>query len=81
MTFSEDGIKMKMPSENFPPLQFRNAVVSDCNFAIYNMYFVSIDSIHETNSIYRTRAIITRGLYFFNPIFEAQKRFFKELFS
>ena len=51
MALCEDWIKMKMPSENFPPLQFRNAVVSDCNFAIYNMYFVSIDSIHETNSI------------------------------
>ena len=29
---------------------------------------------------YRTRAIITRGLYTFYPIFEGQKRFFKELF-
>ena len=31
-------------------------------------------------SMYRTRAIITRGLYTFYPIFEGQKRFFKELF-
>ena len=31
-------------------------------------------------SNYRTRAIITRGLYTFYPIFEGQKRFFKELF-
>ena len=30
---------------------------------------------------YRTRAIITRGLYTFYPIFEGQKRFFKVLFS
>jgi hypothetical protein len=30
---------------------------------------------------YRTRAIITRGLYIFNPLFEGQKRFFKEVFS
>ena len=30
---------------------------------------------------YRTRAIITRGLYTFYPIFKGQKRFFKELFS
>ena len=30
---------------------------------------------------YRMCAIITRGLYFFNPLFEGQKRFFKELFS
>ena len=59
MAICEDGIKMKMPSENFPPLQFRNAVVSDCNFAIYNMYFISIDSIHETNSIYVVILILT----------------------
>ena len=31
-------------------------------------------------SSYRTRAIITRGMYTFYPIFEGQKRFFKELF-
>ena len=30
---------------------------------------------------YRTRAIITRGLYTFYPLFEVQKRFFKGLFS
>ena len=30
---------------------------------------------------YRTRAIITRGLYIFYPLFEGQKRFFKGLFS
>ena len=30
---------------------------------------------------YRTRAIITRGLYNLNPLFEAEKRFFKEVFS
>ena len=30
---------------------------------------------------YRTRAIITRGLYTFYPLFEGQKRFFKEVFS
>ena len=31
--------------------------------------------------MYRTRAIITRGLYSFYPLFESQKRFFKEVFS
>ena len=31
--------------------------------------------------MYRTRAIITRDLYTFYPIFEGQKGFFKELFS
>ena len=30
---------------------------------------------------YSTRAIITRGLYIFYPLFEGQKRFFKGLFS
>ena len=30
---------------------------------------------------YRTRAIITHGLYTFYPLFEVQKRFFKGLFS
>ena len=30
---------------------------------------------------YRTGAIITRGLYIFYPLFEGQKRFFKEVFS
>ena len=33
------------------------------------------------NDIYRTRAIITRGLYSFYPLFELQKRFFKGHFS
>ena len=30
--------------------------------------------------IYRTRVIITRGLYIFYPILEGQKRIFKQLF-
>ena len=29
---------------------------------------------------YRTRAIITRGLYIFYPIFEGQKRFLRSFF-
>ena len=36
---------------------------------------------HICSTIYRTRAIITCGLYIFNPLFEGQKRFFKEVFS
>ena len=35
----------------------------------------------EISPTYRTRAIITRGLYTFYPLFEVQKRFFKGLFS
>ena len=27
------------------------------------------------------RSVITRGLYLYNPLFEVQKRFFKEFFS
>jgi hypothetical protein len=30
---------------------------------------------------YRTRAIITRGLYIFTPFWKAKKRFFKEHYS
>ena len=36
---------------------------------------------HCLSKDYRTRAIITRGLYIFYPLFEVQKRFFKGLFS
>ena len=35
----------------------------------------------ENTYVYRTPAIITRGLYTVYPIFEGQKRFSKELFS
>ena len=31
-------------------------------------------------TMYRTRSIITRSLYILNPLFESQKRFFKEFF-
>ena len=31
--------------------------------------------------MYCKRAIITRGLYILNTLFEGQKRFFKEVFS
>ena len=34
-----------------------------------------------SQNTYRTRAIITRGLHTFYPIFDGQKRLFKELFS
>jgi hypothetical protein len=35
----------------------------------------------RSKSKYRTRAIITRGLYIFYPLFGSQKRVFKEVFS
>ena len=35
---------------------------------------------NNTELNYRTRAIITRGLYILNPLFEVQKCFFKEVF-
>ena len=31
--------------------------------------------------MYRTRGIMTRGLYILYPLFEGQKRFLKEVFS
>ena len=34
-----------------------------------------------SDSDYRTRAIITRGLYTFYPIFEDQKRFLRSFFG
>ena len=39
----------------------------------------TVETFH--NLIYHMRAIITRGLYTFYPLFEVQKRFFKGLFS
>ena len=36
--------------------------------------------IFGQESTYRTRAIITHGLYTFYPLFKVQKRFFKGLF-
>ena len=46
----------------------------------YAKVFETTRYIYLIYLIYRTRAIITRGLYIFYPIFEGQKRFFKELF-
>ena len=45
-----------------------------------SIQLIQIGSRFFSKGIYRTRAIITRGLYVFYPIFESQKRFFKELF-
>ena len=40
-----------------------------------------LDMAHSTYYImYPMRAIIIRGLYIFYPLFEGQKRFFKEVF-
>ena len=36
-----------------------------------------LDNVFE----YCTQAIITHGFYILNPLFEGQKRFFKEVFS
>ena len=38
-------------------------------------------NLAASDFIYHTSAIITGDLYFFNPLFEDEKRFFKELFS
>ena len=44
-------------------------------------YIHTLILLYKQRSDYRTRAIITRGLYIFNPLFEDQKRIFKEVFS
>ena len=44
---------------------------------LQNLYLLYI---YISNIIYRTRAIITRGLYTFYPIFEGQKRFLRSFF-
>ena len=40
-----------------------------------------VNFLGKPRPIYHMRAIITRGLYIFYPLFEGQKRFFKEFFS
>ena len=50
---------------------------SENNPLVHIKYFALLYS----ENIYRTRAIITRGLYIFYPLFEGQKPFFKGLFS
>jgi hypothetical protein len=39
------------------------------------------ENIETYKYVYRTRAIMTRGLYILNSLFEGQKRFFKEFFQ
>ena len=52
------------------------------NVIILNCYkFLEYLFNRLNKSMYRTRTIITRGLYSFYPLFEVQKRFFMELFS
>ena len=50
----------------------------DIQFITYAL-FLARDLAIEFD--YRTRAIITRGLYTFYPIFEGQKHLLKEFFS
>ena len=45
------------------------------------LFYTSVHKLAMYVVNYRTRAIITRGLYTFYPLFEVQKRFFKGLFS
>ena len=58
-----------------------------CNLGSDFSPLVDLHLIFEKSSwknlifVYRMRAIITRGLYIFYPLFEGQKRFFKGLFS
>ena len=50
----------------------------ECNNEI--AFFVLIFALFFVKTIYRTRAIITRGLYTFYPLFEVQKTFFQGAF-
>ena len=50
------------------------------DFGDGRLYLNWIGQVDLHSFDYRTRAIITCGLYTFYPIFEGQKRFFKELF-
>ena len=43
-------------------------------------FLLSLQKYYEIYK-YHTQAIITHGLYILNPLFEVQKRFFKEFFS
>ena len=43
-------------------------------------YVLFYDLLHKVKPTYRTRAIITRGLYTFYPIFEGPKRFLRSFF-
>ena len=56
------------------PLKLCSAKAQNNSLSIFKLY-------DRYNYKYRTRAIITRGLYIFNPLFEGQKSFFKEVFS
>ena len=49
------------------------------NYKVHTAVEADYATIKEKN-IYRTRAIITRVLYILNPLFEVQKRFFKDVF-
>ena len=51
--------------------------IMTCNFdRDYSLSQLKSKNQLSVLSIYRTRAIITRGLYIFYPLFEGQKRFF-----
>ena len=58
----------------------RDTTDKNSGFSV-SIFTSKILCVQRLNSRYRTRAIITRGLYSFYPLFEAQKRFFKGLFS
>ena len=51
--------------------EVRNCHISETEF---------FSTFYTFKKEYRTRAIITRGLYILNPLFKGQKRVFKELF-
>ena len=54
----------------------------DLTTSLKGVYYLLVKKVIQLKDwiIYRTRAIITQGLYISNPLFEGQKRLFKGLF-
>ena len=54
----------------------------DHTTSLKGVYYLLVKKVIQLQDwiIYRTRAIITQGLYISNPLFEGQKRLFKGLF-
>ena len=70
--------KLRRPKPSNTTTKHTLKEIQNANHNPFNQnYAIVSPSRYSCN--YRTRAIITRGLYTFYPIFEGQKRLFKEL--
>ena len=59
----------------------REAEIYQTIFMLYSFLYCNIMQAGLLLINYQTHTIITRSLYILNPLFEGQKRFFKEFFS